>query len=125
MHPHRPIVLAGAVFGVLALFLPFVRLPVFGAVDGIAGDGWPALVIAAPVVARAAFGDWSRGNSALAGLTLTLVGCLATVFAAVKLTDAIDAVRGLEGGSLGPGAPLLVGAMALVTAGAALSLWRS
>ena len=124
MHLHRPIVLAGAVFGVLALFLPFVRLPVMGPIDGIAGDGWPALAIAAPVVAKAAVGDWSRGNAPLVGIILTLVGCLATVFAAVKLADAIDAVRGLEGGALGPGAPLLVGAMALVAAGAALSLWR-
>jgi len=124
MHPHRPIVLTGAVFGVLALFLPFVRLPVMGAIDGLTGDGWPALVIAAPVVAKAAVGDWSRGNSPVIGIVLTLVGCLATVFAAVKLTDAITAVRGLVGGGRGPGAPLLVGAMALVAAGAALSIWR-
>lgn len=125
MHPHRPLVLAGAVFGVLALFLPFARLPVLGAIDGIAADGWPAVAIAAPVVVKAAWGDWSRGNSPLIGIGLTLVGCLATVFAAVKLTDAIHAVRGLEGAALGPGAPLLVGAMALVAAGAALSLWRA
>lgn len=124
MHPHRPIVLSGAIFGVLALFLPFVRLPVVGPIDGIGGYGWPALVVAAPVVLLAAVGDWSRGHAPFVGITTTVLGCSATVFAAVKLADAIDSVRGLEGGALGPGAPLLVGSMALVAAGAALSLWR-
>jgi hypothetical protein len=124
MHLYRPIVLAGAVFGALALFLPFATLPVIGAIDGIAGDGWPALIVAGPVVAKAALGDWSRGNQPFVGITLTVMGCLATVVAAVKLADAVGAVRGLDGAALGPGAPLLVGSMALVAAGAAFSLRR-
>lgn len=124
MHPYRPTVMLGALLGVLALFLPFVSLPVVGVVDGIAAEAWPALVVVAPVALMAAFGDWAAGNSPLRGISATILGCGATVLAATKLADAIGAVKDLETASLGAGAPLLVGSMALVTAGAALSLRR-
>lgn len=124
MHAFRPVVLVGAVFVALALVLPFVTLPVAGAVDGISGDAWPALIPIAPVVLNAALGDWSRGNSRLAATAAIVLSCSGLLFAVRKLVDALDAVRGLDEGTLGPGAPVLVAALSVVVVGAALSLRR-
>lgn len=124
MHVFRPVVLVGAGFAALALVLPFVTLPVVGAVDGISGDAWPALIPIAPVMLDAALGDWSRGNSRSAAAVAIVLSCGGLLFAVRKLVDALDAVRGVEDGSLGPGAPVLVAALAVVVVGAALSLRR-
>lgn len=124
MHVFRPVVLVGAVFVVLALVLPFVTLPVAGAVDGIAGDAWPALIPIAPVVLNAALGDWRRGNSRWAAAVAIVLSCSGLLFAVRKLIDALEAVRAVEDGTLGPGAPVLVAALSVVVVGAALSLRR-
>jgi len=125
VHLSRPVVLAGTAFAGMALLLPFVRLPVLGAIDGIGADAWPALLPAVPAVAAAVFGDWSRGNGPLVGTTALVLACAGLLFAVVKLADALIAIRGVDGASFGAGSPVLVAAMATVVAGAGLSLRRS
>ncbi len=124
MHPSRPVVIVGTAFALLALVLPFVTLPVIGSIDGFGSDAWPAVAALAPVVLLAVTGDWSRGSRPLAGTIALLLACGGLVFSVAKLTDAIVAARDATGGSLGPGAGVLVGGCAVAAAGAALALRR-
>jgi len=124
MHVYRPVVLVGALFATLSLFLPFATFPVTGAVDGISGAGWPAMIPVAPVILMATLGDWARGNAAWSAAVAIVLSCAGLLFAVSKLADAVASVRGIEDASLGPGAPVLLGSLVVVVIGATLSLRR-
>jgi len=122
MHASRPVVLAGTVFAVLALFLPFARFPVVGSVDGLGSDAWPALLPLVPAVVIALLGDWTQGSRPFTGTVALVLACGGLLFAVVKFADALLSVRDVVGASFGTGAPVLMVAVAAVVAGSALAL---
>jgi len=122
VHPSRPVVLAGTGFAAIALMLPFVTLPVVGAVDGWRADAWPTLVALAPATAAALLGHRTRGSGNVVGSVILVTACAALVFAAVKLADSVLSVRGVGGASIGAGAPTLVAGTVVVVAGTVLAL---
>lgn len=122
MHLSRPVVVVGTVFALIGLALPFARFPVVGAVDGFGADAWPALLPLVPAVAGALLGDRTQGTRPLAGTLSLISACGGGVFAALKLSDALIAVRGVSGASLGAGPMVLLAAVMVVIGGAALAL---
>lgn len=124
MHPWRLVAIVGAGFAALAMVFPFATLPVYGALDGVAADAWPALLPLIPVVVAAAVGDWRRGLRPLAGIVAVIAGCAAVLFAVVKLADVMMAVRDLEAASLGAGGIVLVAGCLIALTGTITSLAR-
>lgn len=125
MHPFRLVVIGGTGFGVLAMLLPFASFPVVGAVDGLAADAWPALIPLLLVVLITLVGRWDLGLDPLPGFVAVTACAASLVFAVVKITDALLAVRATAGASMGPGSFVLAAAILAVTGGATAGLLSS
>jgi hypothetical protein len=125
VHPWRPVALAGFGFAALAMLFPFVTLPVVGVIDGIEADAWPALIPLLPVLAAAVLGDRTEAPGPGAGVALVLLACSSLVFAIVKLSDAIIAVRNVAEGSVGAGPTVLVGGALVAMVGCVVALSRA
>ncbi len=125
MHPFRPIVLAGVGFAAVSMLLPFASFMVIGPVDGLSADAWPALLPLAVVAILALTGRWDLSLGAGPGLAAVALGGVSLVFSLVKMADAIVAVRGSPGATLGPGSLVLTTAVALATGGAAFGAFSS
>lgn len=124
MHRSRIIILVGAAVAGLALFLPFVDLPVVGTINGFDGDGWPATALLAVPALMALVGDRAEGFSGTAALVAVAVSALAVLFAVFKLIDANDAISAAGAGSLGAGVWILLIATLVTLAGSVMSLSR-
>ncbi|MFQ5947704.1 MAG: hypothetical protein ACE5KX_02440 [Acidimicrobiia bacterium] len=124
MHRSRIVVLVGAALAAGSLPLPFMRRPEFGTTNGLEGDAWPVLLLLAPVVIFAAFGDRAEGSGPIGAITSIGFSGLAVLFAVVKLTDAATAVRNIDEGGIGVGAWVLVAASLVVLTGTGLGLSR-
>lgn len=125
MHPWRPIVLVGIAFAGLAMLFPFATFPVVGTLDGLAADAWPALLPLIPVAVRALVGDWSETPRPLGAVIVVALACCALLFAIVKLTDALVAVRAVTGAAPGAGPIVLIGGTLVAVAGTVVALSRS
>jgi hypothetical protein len=125
VHPWRIITIVGAAFAALSLVFPFATLPVFGVLDGVAADAWPALLPLLPPILVAALGDWRRGLRPMVAVPVILTACLAVLFAVVKLTDALVAVRATAGAALGAGGFVLLGGTLISLGGTAVALSRA
>lgn len=125
MHPWRIVALVGAGFTVLSLPFPFVTLPALGAIDGIEAAAWPALLPLAPLVLAAVLGDRRRGLRLFGVMAALLAAAGAVLYAALKLTDAVLAVRAASGGSLGSGGFVLLGGALVCLGGAATAAVRT
>ena len=126
MHLSRIVIIGGTGFGVLAMLLPFASFPIVGSVDGISADAWPALLPLMVVALLAVTGRWREGLGPVAGIISVIAAAAALVFAVVKLTDAVLAVRSAAGANLGPGAlVLLVSVLVVLGGAAAAALTRS
>lgn len=106
------------------MLFPFATLPVLGILNGIDAAAWPALIPLLPVVLAALIGDWDRGLRPSAAIAVIVAACLSVVFAAVKLADAILAVRNASGGSVGAGGFVLVLGTLIALGGSTAALSR-
>jgi len=125
MHPWRIVTLVGAGFTALSLPFPFATLPALGAINGIEAAAWPALLPLAPIVLAAVIGDRSRGLRPDGVVAALVAASAAVLYAALKLTDAVLAVRAASGASLGTGGFVLVGGTLVCLAGAATAAVRT
>ncbi len=123
MHRSRIVILAGALLGLLSLPLPLVDLDEVGSLNGIEGDGWPAVVLLGIVAVLALLGDRGEGLPAPAAVVAAAGAGLAVVYAVVKVVDAADAID-ITGGAFGIGLWLLLAAGVVAMAGALLSFSR-
>jgi hypothetical protein len=124
MHPWRIVSLVGAGFAALSLPFPYVTLPALGAIDGVEAVAWPALLPLAPLLLAAIAGDRRRGLRPLGVLAALVAAAAAVLFASLKLSDAILAVRGAAGGALGSGGFVLLGGTLVCLGGAATAAVR-
>ena len=124
MHRSRLVTLAGVVVAGLGLFLPQVRFPVIGPVDGFDGAAWPVVLPLAPLVLFTLLGDRPEGYRLPVALAASVLSCAALVFAVAKVVDAVAAAAAVDGGSVraGPWVVLAGGALALL--GSLLSFSR-
>jgi hypothetical protein len=124
VHYSRLVTLAGAAVAGLGLFLPQVRFPVIGPVDGFDGAAWPVMLPLAPLVLFALLGDRPEGHRVpVAVLALTL-SCAALVFAVAKAMDAVTAAAAVAGGAVRAGPWVVLAGTALAMLGSLLSFSR-
>ena len=123
MHRSRLLLVAAAIVGLGALFLPFVTFDQQGTVNGFDGYAWPAAAVLAIPAVVALVGDRAESlRTAIAVVTIALCS-LAVVLGAFKLADAASAAD-LETASLGAGPWILMAACVGGLAGAVSSLSR-
>jgi len=124
VHPSRLVTLSGVAIGGLALFLPQVRLPVLGPVDGFDGAAWPVMIPLAPLVLFALLGDRPEGYRLPVAVLAVVCSCAALVFAVAKLIDAAAAAGAVEGGAMRAGPWAVLAGTVLALAGSLLSFSR-
>ena len=124
MHYSRLITLAGVAIGGLALFLPQVRFPVIGPVDGFDGAAWPVMLGLAPLALLALAGDRREGHRVPVAVLAVLLSCAALVFAVAKAVDATAAAAAVEGAAVRAGPWVGLAGTALAMLGSLLSFSR-
>jgi hypothetical protein len=116
MHRSRAAILIGALAATAALWLPYVELEGLGAMNGFEADAWPAVALLTPAVLIAVIGDRRESPGTAATAAAVVVGLAALGFGIVKLIDAATAASD-AGGSPGPGAWVVSGALLVAAAG--------
>ena len=124
MHYSRLVSLSGALITALALFLPQVRFPVIGPVDGFDGDAWPVILPLALVALLALVGDRREGHGVAVGVLAVVLCCAALVFGVAKAVDAAAAAGAVEGGAVRAGPWVVLAGSALALLGSLLSFSR-
>ncbi|MFH1329991.1 MAG: hypothetical protein ABIJ48_04975 [Actinomycetota bacterium] len=124
MHHSRLVTLAGTAVAGLALFLPQVRFPVIGPVDGFDGAAWPVLLPIAPLVLFALLGDRPEGYRVPVAVLAVVLSSAALVFAVAKVVDAVAAAAAVEGGAVRAGPWVVLAGTALAMLGSLLSFSR-
>jgi len=124
VHYSRLVSLSGALITALALFLPQVRFPVIGPVDGFDGDAWPVILPLALVALLALVGDRREGHGVAVGVLAVVLCCAALVFGVAKAVDAAAAARAVEGGAVRAGPWVVLAGSVLALLGSLLSFSR-
>ncbi len=124
MHHSRLVTLAGVALAGLALFLPQVRFPVLGPVDGFDGAAWPVMLPLAPLALIALLGDRPEGYRVPVTVLTVLLSCAALVFAVAKAVDAVAAAAAVDGGAVRAGPWLVLAGAAVALLGSLLSFSR-
>jgi len=124
VHRSRLVTLAGVALTGLALFLPQVRFPVIGPVDGFDGAAWPVMLPLALLALCALVGDRPEGYRVPVAVLGVLLSSAAVAFAAAKACDAAAAVAAVEGGAGRVGPWMVLAGTALVLLGSLLSFSR-
>lgn len=87
LRTQRLTVAIAAGVGMGATFLPWVRAPIVGTIDGTAGDGWITLALFAVTLALALVGDRGRLLSAGHRIGLLVPSSLAGLIGVWKIAD--------------------------------------
>jgi len=124
MHRSRLLILSGTAVAGLGMFLPQVRLPGIGPVDGFDGAAWPLLLPLLPLVILALVGDRPEGFRAPSGVVAVLLSGTALAFAIVKAHDAVAAAAAVPGGAGRAGPWVVLAGSVLAVAGSLLSFSR-
>ncbi len=122
VHVWRWMTLVGSGFAALALLLPFASFPVLGSIDGIGATAWPALLPLAAVGVVAVNGSRHQGLGTIGVIAVVVATAAAVLYAAVKLVDAVLAVRATSGATLGSGGFVLLGGTLFTLVGAAAAV---
>ena len=116
MHISRILGIVGFVLALIGNFLPWASMGGMS-ISGSAGDGWFPVVFLIPVVVLAFLGDRKGGFGKGKGLTVLILGVLATLFMIWKIIQISGA-----GGELGDLLDISLGIGIFVeTAGAAVA----
>jgi hypothetical protein len=122
VHAQRVALAIAAAVGMICTFLPWVNVPLIGAIYGTRGDGWITLALCAGALACALTGDRRAGLSLGPHITSALIGVVTCLVALWKILEFNEAIPDDEFGaafSVGAGLYLLVaagGAIALLPA---------
>lgn len=87
MNKQRNAILIVSGLGVLATFLPWVKAPIIGSVNGTDGDGWITLVLFAVPLAISLLGDKTKAITGGQLYGAILPALLAGIIGALKISD--------------------------------------
>jgi hypothetical protein len=124
VHRSRLLILAGVLVAGLGLFLPQVRLPTIGPVDGFDGAAWPVMLPLGALAVLALLGDRPEGLRRPVGVAAALLACAALGFAAAKVIDAASAAGVAQGGAVRSGPWVVLTGTILTVVGTVLSFSR-
>ena len=93
MHKQRIIIIVIAALGILATFMPWVKAPIIGSVNGTDGDGWITLVLFAVALVISLLGDRTQKIETKKMYIASLVSIIAAV---VGILDIIDIKSSME-----------------------------
>jgi hypothetical protein len=93
MHKQRIIIIVIAGLGMLATFMPWIKAPIIGSVNGTDGDGWITLVLFAVALVMSLLGDRTQKIKTKKIYIASLVCIIAAV---VGILDIIDINSSIE-----------------------------
>lgn len=122
MHAQRTAVAVAAGVGMLCTFLPWVKGPIVGSVDGTEGDGWITLALCAVALVFVLTGDKRAPLTSGARTGSALFGVAAGGIALWKIVDFNSA---MADNPFGRAFSVGIGLYLLVAAGAAIAILPS
>ena len=126
MHNQRTFILIAATLGMLATFLPWATIPLYGAINGTEGDGWISLAIFLIPVIACITGQKTQAIKMPRLLAVVIPGLAAAALGVWKIID-LNALNKPDGdnpyadsfdGSIGIG----FGVYVLIAAGLAVAI---
>lgn len=124
MHKQRLAILIAAGLGALATFMPWVKVPIIGTINGTSGDGWATLILFAIPLVLSLLKDRSKELSGGQLIVAVIPGIFAAMIGIWKIVDFNAALSGLDGNPfaemLGAGVSIGFGLYLVILAGLAL-----
>ena len=122
MHKQRTAVISLSLIGMLATFLPWVTVPIFGAINGTKGDGWISFAFFAIVLLVALSGERAKQFDVRRIIATSLWSLLAAALGIWKMMSFNDVIEKAsqdagplaDSFSIGLGLYLVVGAGVLL-----------
>lgn len=87
MNKQRVAILIIAAFGMLATFMPWVKIPIMGSINGTEGDGWITLGFYAIPLILTLIGDKTKSIKGGMLVGVIIPSILASVFGIYKIYD--------------------------------------
>ena len=103
MHKQRIIIIVIAALGMLATFMPWIKAPIIGSVDGTDGDGWITLALFAVALAISLLGDRTQKIKTKKLYIASLAGIIAAGIGILDITNvksSMDDINSIFSGTL-------------------------
>jgi hypothetical protein len=97
MHKQRIIVIVIAALGMLATFMPWVKAPIIGSVDGTDGDGWITLVLFAVALVMGLLGDRTQKIETKKMYIASIATAIAALVGIWDIIDAKSTIKDISG----------------------------
>lgn len=96
MHKQRLSILIASGLGVLATFMPWVKVPLIGSMSGTKGDGWITLILFTVPLVLSLLGDKTKELSGKQLLGAAIPGVIAAMIGIWKIIDFNAALSDIE-----------------------------
>ena len=96
MNKQRLAILITSCIGIIATFLPWVQLPIVGAINGTEGDGWITCVFFAIALATSLLGNREKKLIGIEQIVATIASLIAGIIGIWKIVDFNSAMSGME-----------------------------
>ena len=96
MNKQRLAILITSCIGIIATFLPWVQLPIVGAINGTEGDGWITCVFFDIALAKNLLGNREKKLIGIEQIVETIASLIAGIIGIWKIVDFNSAMSGME-----------------------------
>ena len=100
MHKQRLIIMVISILGMLATFMPWVKAPLIGSVNGTEGDGWITLGLFAVALVMSLLGDRTQKIVTKKIYIASIASIIAAVIGIWKIIDFNSSMNEITGDSI-------------------------